>query len=280
MILPNVLEFNTAELTSPVVVAVPHAGRAYPASIPMLHAPIDQLRPLEDRFADHLAKGAIAAGLATIITSVPRLMIDLNRSEEDLDPAMVAGGFPGGAPLTPRARGGLGLIPRRLGQTGEIWRLPLGRVEIDRRIRLYHRPWHAALAATLLRARDRFGAALLIDLHSMPPLGGTRAPSVVIGDRIGRSAAPHLTAAAYEFVCGAGLAGAINVPYAGGHTLDRHACPQRSVHALQIEIDRSTYLDTALDRPSPGLLRMQDFVTDLAMRLGDELAMPQRLAAE
>ena len=89
-----------------------------------------------------------------------------------------------------RARGGLGLVPSRIAGAGAIWRLPLARAELDRRIERIHRPYHAALAAALAAAHDRFGAALLLDCHSMPPRGGSEAgePLVVFGDRHGASA--------------------------------------------------------------------------------------------
>jgi N-formylglutamate amidohydrolase len=277
---PPFVLFNADTLAMPVVIAVPHAGRAYPGVMPMLRVPVRQLVALEDRHADHLAGTAIESGIATLIAHTPRLLIDLNRSESELDPAMVHGGIATGTPLPPRVRGGLGLIPRRLGTIGEIWRGPLEPSEVAERIAVHHRPWHDALATLIRRTRDRFGAALLIDLHSMPPIAGPEAPSIVIGDRFGRSAAPQITAAAEAIAAGSGFRVAVNAPYAGGYALDRHAQPRDGIHALQIEIDRTCYLDWRLDRPGLGLARMQTLVAALATRLGDELAPPQRIAAE
>jgi len=280
MITPPFFSYNTDKFASPVIVTVPHAGRAYPAAMPMLRVPAERLCALEDRFAERLAERVIAAGIAALVAQTPRLLIDLNRSEAELDPTMVYGEIASGAPLPPRVRGGLGLIPRRLFGIGEIWRGPLSRADVDARIMQCYRPWHDALSALLARTRARFGVALLLDIHSMPPLEGADAPAVVIGDRFGRSASPRLTAAAEAVVRGAGHRTAINVPYAGGHTLDRHADPDRGIHALQIEIDRRAYLDVALDQPGSGLAAMQALVIDLVCRLGEELVAPQRLAAE
>lgn len=272
--------FNADTPASPVVIAVPHAGRAYPQSMPMLRVPYDRLRALEDRHADRLADLAADSGITTLIARTPRLWIDLNRAETELDPAMVSGGVATGAPLPLRVRGGLGLIPRRLGGVGEIWGAPLSADDVALRIAEHHRPWHEAIAGLLAAARARFGAALLLDLHSMPPLDGANAPSFVIGDRFGRSAAPKLTAAAEAIVAGAGLGVAVNAPYAGGYALDRHGRPHAKIHALQIEIDRHCYLDADLDAPTAGLGAMQALVLQLATQLGDELVAPQRIAAE
>jgi N-formylglutamate amidohydrolase len=272
--------FNAGVPVSPVVIAVPHAGRAYPPSMPMLRHPLRQLLALEDRHADRLAESAVKGGTATIVAQTPRLWIDLNRAESELDPAMVRGGVPSGAPLLPRVRGGLGLIPRRLAVLGEIWRGPLDPADIAQRIAAHHRPWHDTIESLLRRTHERFGVALLIDLHSMPPLTGPDAPRIVIGDRFGRSAAAQLTAAAEAIIAGAGHRVAANAPYAGGYTLDRHAHPARGIHALQVEIDRSLYLDDAFDAPGPGLPRMQALVAELVARLADEIVIPRRAAAE
>ncbi len=280
MILSPFTLCNADAFVSPVVIAVPHAGRAYPVSMPMLRVPTARLRALEDRHADRLADRAVESGIATIVARTPRLLIDLNRDESELDPAMVRGGIAAGAPLSPRVRGGLGLIPRRLGGVGDIWRGALDPADVAARIAEIHRPWHERLSALLAATKARFGIALLIDLHSMPPIDGDDAPSIVIGDRFGRSAAPQLTAASEAIAAWAGLRAAVNIPYAGGHALDRHAQPHRGIHALQIEIDRQCYLDSEFDQPGPGLPRMQAFVAELVARLGDELIVPQRLAAE
>jgi N-formylglutamate amidohydrolase len=271
---------NTTVPKGPVVIAVPHAGRDYPTQLPMLRVPLGMLRALEDRHADRLAAFAIDNGITTLIAQTPRLLIDLNRAESELDPAMVQGGVITGAPLPPRVRGGLGLIPRRIGPVGDIWRGPLDPADVAARISAHHRPWHDTLATLLAGARDRFGAALLIDLHSMPSIEGPGAPSIVIGDRFGRSATPRMTATAEAIAQAAGFRVAINAPYAGGYALDRHGQPRDGIHALQIEIDRATYLDVSHDAPGAGLARMQALVLALATRLGDELSAPQRLAAE
>jgi len=63
----------------------------------------------------------------------------------------------------------------------------------------------------------------------------------------------------------------VNDPFAGGHVIDRHARPDRGVHALQLEIDRRCYLDEVLREPGPGFDRMTAYVEMLAVELGDAL---------
>ena len=79
----------------------------------------------------------------------------------------------------------------------------------------------------------------------------------------------------------AGHRSAINVPYAGAHILDRHGRPGAGIHGLQVELDRSLYLDARLDRPGPGLAATAALVGQLAEALADEaLAGIGRIAAE
>ena len=267
----------------PVILSVPHAGRHYPDDLgKTCRFTPDRLRPLEDRHADLLADDCWAAGMTGLVARVPRAWIDLNRADHDVDPGMLS------APLssTPtmlsaKARGGLGLIPRRTPQLGELWHRRLDPADVRLRIAQTHQPYHAHLSALLSATRARFGTALLIDLHSMPPLVDTPlgpAPTIVIGDRFGRSAAGYLADLAGQVARADGHRVAFNAPYAGGYILDCHARPADQIHALQIEIDRRLYLDSNLTDPGPGLGHMRAFVSQLCLTLGAALmdgAMPR-----
>ena len=248
----------------PILLAVPHAGRAYPEALlgDLREAGQASVR-LEDRFVDILARGvAEATGVDLLLAHAPRAMIDLNRAPEDVDCGMVER-MPGervaGASrgvLSPRARSGLGLIPRRLPGIGELWRRSLRREEVEARIAQVHAPYHAALAQRLAEIRARWGVALLVDLHSMPPLQaqpGQTSAEIVIGDRFGASCHGAVIAATFAHFARCGRAVAHNRPYAGGYVLDRHAAPRRGIHALQVEIDRTCYLDAQMRTPSAGV---------------------------
>lgn len=253
--------------SGPVVLSVPHAGREYPDLAGLLRCPVERLRSLEDRHADALADKAIAEGVGAIVSRLPRLCIDLNRAESDLDAAMVEGRSTAGPKLSTRARGGLGLIPRRLNEIGDVWQAPLSQERVRDSIEGHYRPYHATLRAMLAAAKARFGIAILIDLHSMPPLPGFGRPTIVLGDRLGRTASPLILALAERIFADAGFSVGRNEPYAGGHIISHHADRGRNVQALQIEVDRSLYLDAVFDQTTAGLVPLQDAVT----RLVDEL---------
>lgn len=272
-------------LNWPVILSVPHAGRDYPDDLAeYCRFTPKQLRSLEDRHADQLIDQAQSAGFAGLVAHTPRALIDLNRAEHDVDPGMLSAPLGPTPQLSTKARGGLGLIPRRTANLGEIWRHRLHPDQVRRRIERDYRPYHAALAALLEQARLQFGGAILLDVHSMPPLPPTRdgmAPDIVIGDRFGRSAGQVIAQHAARSIQSAGFRLAFNTPYAGGHILDHHSRPEDNVHGLQIEIDRSLYLDAQLDEPKLGLTRMNQLICQLAQDLSDSLlAQSLPLAAE
>jgi N-formylglutamate amidohydrolase len=270
----------------PVLIAVPHAGRIYPPELAQaMRSHATSTLRLEDRFVDLLAaQVARDTGAGLLVAHAPRAMIDLNRSPDDVDWEMISGAKPEGrARLAAgrRARSGLGLVPRRLPGLGELWRRRLTQAELAERLDRVHRPYHATLAKALEALRDRWGAVLLIDLHSMPPLGAKGgadpAPDFVVGDRFGASCDTALSAAALDHFAAAGRRAAHNRPYAGGYGLDRHAAPQRGVHALQIEVCRSAYLDAALREPGPGLASVARVLSHLVRRMAGELPTDRRL---
>lgn len=270
---------------SPVVLSVPHAGRAYaPALLAAARLPRDKLETLEDRLVDKLVCRAVANGASALVAAAPRAEIDLNRDEREIDPAMVVPTLPARSLLqSPRTRGGLGLVPSRITGLGPIWLQRLSGAELSRRILHIHRPYHAELARMLAEARDRFGVAILLDCHSMPPRadGAEGGADVVVGDRHGTSIAPDLLAAAVGAVQASGYSVARNLPYAGGYITAHHGQPARGIHALQLEVDRSLYLDEALRQPGEGFEHAAEMLARVAAALADKaLEPPQAIAAE
>lgn len=281
---PPFHRIGPARPASPVVLSVPHAGRAYSeALLRAARVPQAVLEALEDRLVDRLVWRAVAGGAAAIVATAPRAEIDLNRDERELDPAMVAPPPPSDELVsTVRTRGGLGLVPARLAGAGGLWRGRMSRDELQRRLETIHRPYHEAVADALAAARRRFGVAVLLDCHSMPPRPQSDpGAGVVFGDRYGTSAAPHVMAAALEAARALAFSTACNDPYAGGHVVERHGRPAQGVHAVQIEIDRSLYLDTALKEAGAGFDRAARLISAMAEATGTaSLGEAPAIAAE
>jgi N-formylglutamate amidohydrolase len=275
----------------PVVLAAPHGGRRYPdAILSALRVPEHVLLRLEDRLVDQLAEAvARETGAAFLVAEAPRAMIDLNRSVDDLDWDMLANtprplpqrfgagharGPGHGGHSAHRARSGLGLVPRRVPGVGELWKGRLDYADLGQRITMIHQPYHETLASIVERVRQQWGAVLLIDLHSMPPLPAIGGPPAqfVIGDRFGTACDGELVAALFSYLAAARRLVAHNRPYAGGFVLDRHARRTAGIHAVQIEIDRTAYLDAAMAEPGPGFESVVALLVGMVRQLADDVA--------
>jgi N-formylglutamate amidohydrolase len=269
-----------------VILSVPHSGRAYTAELlGAARVPLKTLEVLEDKLVDRLVWRALTDGASALIALRPRAEIDLNRDEREIDPTMVVPPPSSRSLLqSQRSRGGLGLVPSRIAGAGAIWNRRLAAGELARRIAHVHRPYHQALASLLDEARARFGTAILLDCHSMPPrTSGSNVDQagVVLGDRYGTSAAPEFVDAASAAARRFGFKVARNEPYAGGYITQRHGQPAEGIHALQLEIDRSLYLDEALQAPGPGFDLIATLIAAIVSALSARaLDPPQALAAE
>ena len=268
----------------PVVVSVAHAGRIYPPEI-LAAARVAQrdLERLEDGWSDLIAARATEAGAVRVQALWARAVADCNRGEGQMAPGEVA---PAIRPLFSapgrKERAGLGVVPTRLADAGPLWKRPVDRAGFQWRLDALHRPFHAALGETLDEIRARFGRAILIDLHSMPTIPAGQAghgARIVVGDRFGDTADGWLvetvTAAAERL----GEPVSRNQPYAGGPIIRPHARPDRGVHAVQIEIDRSLYLnrDRTPDRDRAAALAgwFHDLLGEVAAARPEGEALPQ-----
>ncbi|WP_095587496.1 N-formylglutamate amidohydrolase [Actibacterium ureilyticum] len=245
-----------AERTTSVVFSSPHSGCAYPRSF--LHQTVldeHTVRSSEDAFVDQLFADAQAFGAPLISAQVPRAYVDLNRSHEELDPAVITGVARGAH--NPRVSSGLGVIPRVVANGRAIYRGKITRHEAQLRLSTYWFPYHDTLQALLDDSLSAFGEAILIDCHSMPheaisaldrTPGGR--PEVILGDRFGASAHCEIVDQITAAFKRAGFRVAHNAPFAGAYITQHYGRPSRGQHAIQIEIDRSLYMNEQLIRPN------------------------------
>jgi len=165
-----------AELTAPVVFSSPHSGRQYSdafVAASRLDAPT--LKRSEDSFVDEIFAAAPDFGAPLVRALFPRAYVDANREAYELDPEMFTGPLPDYVRVrSPRIAAGLGTVPKIVANGEAIYDGPMSFDEARRRIETHHRPYHRAVGDLLERARAAFGAALLIDCHSMPSV---RAPA-------------------------------------------------------------------------------------------------------
>ena len=235
-----------AGVQHPVVLSSPHSGALYPqAFLDASRLDALTLRRSEDAHVDALFEPATAHGVPLLRARFPRAFLDVNREPYELDPQMFAGRLPDFANTRSlRVAAGLGVIPRLVGDAQPIYRELMPVAAALKRITLLHRPYHARLGELLDSAQARFGFAVLIDCHSMPStspdVGGC---DVVLGDRYGSSAARWIMECLDSALRASGLVVRRNKPYAGGYITEHYGAPVAGRHAVQIEINRSLYMD-------------------------------------
>ncbi len=233
----------------PVVFNSPHSGRVYPRTF-LSAAKLDlaTLRRSEDSFVDELIAGVVPRGHPLVRVHFPRCYVDVNREPYELDPRMFDGRLPSFANTrSMRVAGGLGTVARVVGDAQEIYHQ---RIPIDdalRRIEGLYKPYHRALRRLLTRVHRDFGAAVLVDCHSMPSNAGTKddrpRADVVLGDRYGTSCVPIVSEVIEATFRELGYAVSRNKPYAGGFITEHYGNPAAGLHSIQIEINRALYMD-------------------------------------
>ena len=247
-----------AGLTSLAVFNAPHSGRRYTADfIASSRLDLAALRKSEDVLVDRLFECSADFGAPLMRAHFPRAYLDVNREPYELDPRMFDGRLPSFANTRSiRVAGGLGTIPRIVGESLEIYRQRLPVAEAARRIDEIYKPYHRELRQALMRTQRQFGAALLVDCHSMPSasLAQESLPKadIVLGDRFGTSCAPAVTALIEAAFRAEGLMVLRNKPYAGGFITEHYGTPSSGLQAIQIEINRGLYLNEATLEVSPG----------------------------
>jgi N-formylglutamate deformylase len=264
---------------SPLVVEVPHAGLWIdPESLATMIAPARSIGRDADLHVDQLFQDAPDEGATLIYAHTSRYVIDLNRSETDVDEHAVEG-----AGRTPWSRG---LIWRLTTDGDPILLARLPKSELERRLDQVYRPYHRALQALLARKVARFGFAVLLCAHSMPSRGrGGHADSdayradLVPGTR-GRTSAAGVVIDRVD-AHGRALKWTIrhDDPYRGGFSTTHYGKPAEGVHAVQIEIARRRYMDESTLRIDPqGFATVREFARTLVARLAfAEPDAPRRL---
>jgi N-formylglutamate amidohydrolase len=245
----SVIEPTTDE--TPVIVEIPHAGLWLDGpALATVTAPARSIGRDADLWVDELYAASPERGASMLVAHVSRYLVDLNRSEKDVDAETIEG-----AP--PHARATRGIIWRLTSDGLRVVDAPLPRRELDRRLDAYYRPYHAALAALIERKRERFGHATVIAAHSMPSTGRAahgdahaHRADVVPGTRGRTSAAAH------------------DDPYQGGFTTLHYGRPGAGVHVVQVELARRLYMDEATLQKGPGFERVRAFCVELVARLG------------
>lgn len=222
--------------TAPLLVSFPHAGTEIPDELAVRMTPEALQRADVDWHLPQLYAFAHAMGASTIAARFARHVIDLNRppKDESLYPGQDVTGL---LPLDTFRKQPL----YRPGQAPDA-------AEAQQRRAVYWQPYHDALRAELDRLRTLHGSVVLWDAHSiasgMPRFFDGKLPDLNLGSADGRSCAPALQAAV-EVAMGAQarFTHVSNGRFKGGYITRRYGSPEAGIHALQLEMCQSTYMD-------------------------------------
>ena len=273
----------------PVLFNSPHSGSTYPRGfLAASRLDIATLRRSEDSFVDELVAGVVEHGYPLMRAHFPRCFVDVNREPYELDPRMFEGRLPSFANTrSMRVAGGLGTVARVVGDAQEIYdqRIPVD--DALARIETLYKPYHRALRRLFTRLHRDFGAAVLVDCHSMPSTAGHKderpRPEFVLGDRYGTSCVSPVSETVEHTLRTLGYSVSRNKPYAGGFITEHYGNPAAGLHAIQLEINRALYMDEKRYERSKNFAHLAADLDTLAVRLGEiplEELRPYRAAAE
>lgn len=246
----------------PIVVDSPHSGTDQPADWDTALDATER-RGFEDCFVDQLYVHAPRFGATLLAARFPRLYIDPNRTLDDIDESMLDAPWPGPVNPSPKTALGFGLIAREMNGRA-VYVRPLDVAEVQHRIATCWQPYHDALWQALDAAHARHGSVWHLNVHSMGDnayqtlkLPEKPLADVVLGDLDGTTADEPTMALIETVLRDHGYSVARNDPFKGVEIIRRSGRPAEGRRALQIELKKSRYMDSAALQPNEGFARVQ-----------------------
>ena len=239
-----------------------------------------KLRSSEDCFVDEIFRYAPKVGAPLLKALFPRVFVDVNRGPFELDPTMFNSSLPNYVTTkNQRIFAGLGTVAKVVSNGEEVYKNKLDFDEVKKRIETCYHPYHIELKRLIDQTRDIFGFCILIDCHSMPSNAaksaipkpfGKKGTDIILGDCHGSSCHPSIMNAALEILTQAGFSVKRNNPYAGGFITQHYGKPYESVHAIQIEINRSLYMNEKELKRLDGIKMLTRIMTDFMINMGQK----------
>ena len=265
------LRYEPAGEAVPLLVDVSRSGREYPKEY-CSPLPFTTVHDNVSMYVEDLWSGAPAAGGTLLFCSFPNTWVDVNRSEVDMDPAIVDGEWPVPLQPTQRTLEGLGLIKTKARYGEAFQERKLSVAEIEERLNRYYRPYLAELKRIADDLHGRFGRLLQISCHCMSSVGAPTHPDAgkpradfCVSDLRGKTARPEALALVVDTLKSYGYSVSVNAPYVGNELIRRIADPARGIDSIQVEINKKLFIDTKTFRATEGLAQV---TADLDRLLG------------
>jgi N-formylglutamate deformylase len=245
--------------TSPLLLSLPHAGQQIADEVRA--GLLERAADVEDTdwHLDRLYDFARNLGASLLIPRYSRYVIDLNRPSED-------------TPMYPGANN-TELCPTKFFTGQPLYRegSEPGAAEIARRRDRYWKPYHRALQEELQRIRATHGHAVLFDGHSikshLPWLFEGKLPDLNLGTAGGISCAVALRDALATVLAASNrYSHVIDGRFKGGYITRHYGRPAEQIHAVQLEMCWSCYMDDE-SAPQPWGEAQGDRVRPILRRL-------------
>jgi N-formylglutamate amidohydrolase len=188
-------------------------------------------------------------------------VIDLNRN-------------PDGAKLYHDSRQETSLVPSRTFEGDPLYKNPehLNAGEIERRMELYFKPYHAKIAEILAEMKKTSRNVIFFDGHSIKRQVSTIQsepfPDLILGNADGKSAHPQIIETALGRLKASNFQVTHNHPFKGGYLTRSFGKPAQGIHALQLEMSQDIYMDELTTKLVPAKQKaLQKVLTDLMENL-------------
>lgn len=270
-------EFNTKDIKYPIVLSSPHAGNRFPEEFLKNSALSEhELKISEDCFVTEIVKKASDAGIPLISLNLPRTFVDVNRDKIELDDAMFYNAPISNDINSRRCRVGLGVLHRVVYHNKSIYNGLLDYNEAVARIKNVYEPYHKRLKQLVDKCVRKFGFCLLADCHSMPSMicnimNETKALDFCICNLFGESCPDEISSKLYENLQKYEYRVEYNRPYAGAFITFNYCQPRKKIYTVQLEINRSIYMDELTYQKSKQFQSVADHVSDSLISLGNFL---------
>ena len=229
----------------PIIISIPHSGTLY-SNIFLKNILLSkkELQFSEDNYVDKILEKALGGNISYVKANFPRSFIDVNRSPLELDSLMVSSNIPtiDKFNLT-KVKSGIGVIHRVSYYGNEIYDHLLTRREIVTRLLNNYFPYHNALKLLIKNTKIINNRILVLDFHSMPSKFLDKNVDIVIGNNFNLSCNNTISSKIINYFCDYNYSLSINDPYSGGFITKFYGKPLERVNVLQIEINRSLYMN-------------------------------------
>ncbi|WP_321842046.1 N-formylglutamate deformylase [Paraburkholderia bannensis] len=220
---------------APLLVSIPHLGTVIPEALRGQYTDVALSVADTDWHLDRLYAFAKSLGATILGARVSRYVIDLNRppNDESLYPGQTT----------------TSLCPTETFRGEPIYRdgCAPDAAERQRRVEAYWQPYHQTLRAELQRLRSRHANVLLWEAHSiasvLPRLFDDKLPDLNIGTQEGRTTHASVQAQAEKAAAESAYTWIANGRFKGGYITRHFGAPQDGVHAIQLEMCQSTYMN-------------------------------------